>query len=106
MQYFLVQFGLTVLFTILRWTFIWTNTTENNVSWPIVNNLFFVIVVSWLFTLGYFVKHRMEESLRGQLERERRNVRNSESNYQYMENEFSAKIKDLSKGRERFFILV
>lgn len=106
MQYLLVQCGLTVLFTLLRWTFIWTKTVENNFSWPIVNNLFFVIVLSWLFTLGYFVKHRMEESLRGQLDRERKNVRNSQSNYQYMEKELTVKIKELLKERERFFVLV
>lgn len=106
MQYLLVQCGLTVLFTLLRWTFIWTKTAENNFSWPIVNNLFFVLVLSWLFTLGYFVKHRMEESLRGQLDREKRNVRTSQSNYEYMEKHLSAKINELLKEKERFFVLV
>lgn len=106
MQYLLVQCGLTVLFTLLRWVFIWTKTTDGNVSWPIVNNLFFVIVLSWLFTLGYFVKHRMEENLKGQLEREKKNVRNSEYNYQEIKRHLNSKIDELKEEKERFFTLV
>lgn len=105
MQYFLVQCGLTVLFTLLRWVFIWTKTTQDNFSWPIVNNIFFVLVISWLFTLGYFVKHRMEESLRKQLDHERRNVSVSESNYQRMEKRLTARVDELAKEKERFFIM-
>jgi len=106
MQYFLVQCGLTILFTLLRWTFIWTNTMEDNFTWPIVNNLFFVIVISWLFTLGYFVKHRIGENLREQLDHEKRNVSVSESNYYKMEKRLTAKIDELSKEKERFFTMV
>lgn len=106
MQYFLVQCGLTILFTLLRWTFIWTKTMEDNFTWPIVNNLFFVIVISWLFTLGYFVKHRISENLREQLDHEKRNVSVSESNYYKMEKRLTAKIDELSKEKERFFTMV
>lgn len=106
MQYFLVQCGLTVLFTLLRWMFIWTKATEDNFSWLIVNNLFFVAVFSWLFTLGYYVKHRMGENLREQLDVERRNVRVSESNYYEMKKKLNAKNDELSKEKERFFTLI
>lgn len=106
MQYFLVQCGLTILFTFLRWMFIWTKTTEENFSWPIVNNLFFVAVISWLFTLGYYVKHRMGENLREQLDIESRNVRVSESNYYEMKKKLNAKIDELTTEKERFFILI
>lgn len=106
MQYFLVQCGLTILFTLLRWTFIWTKTMEDNFTWPIVNNLFFVIVISWLFTLGYFVKHRIGENLREQLDHEKRNVSVSESNYYKMDKRLTAKIDELSKEKERFFTMV
>lgn len=61
MQFFLAQCGTTVVVSLLRWTFILTRTTEDNFSWPLVNNLFYMVALSWLFTLGYFVKSRLDE---------------------------------------------
>jgi len=106
MQYFIVQFGLTVFFTLLRWTFIWTKTMENNLSWPIVNNLFFVVVISWLFTLGYFVKSRQEENLKKKLKEVRGDLSDWQNEYKRLEDLLNSKIKELAKEKERFFVLL
>ena len=106
MQYFLIQCGLTVVLSLLKWTFIWTKSVENNVSWPIVNNLFFVVVISWLFTLGYFVKSRQEEDLKKKLKLERENFSNWQDEYKSMKDILNLKITTLAKEKERFLILI
>jgi hypothetical protein len=106
MHYFLIQSGLTVVLSLLRWTFIWTKSVENNVSWPIVNNLFFVVVLSWLFTLGYFVKSRQEEDLKKKLILERKNVSDWHDEYKRMKDLLNSKISELAKEKERFLILI
>jgi hypothetical protein len=106
MQFFVIQAGLTLVLFLLRWIFIWTNTVANNVSWPIVNNLFFVVVLSWLFTLGWFVKNYVEKSREEALENEIRRLRSSN----YSEEEKNRKLKEknieLFKEKERFITMV
>lgn len=106
MQFFVIQAGLTLALFLLRWMFIWTNTVANNVSWPIVNNLFYVIVLSWLFTLGWFVKNYVEKSREEALENEIRSLRNSN----YTEEEKNRRLKEINKDlfneKERFITMV
>lgn len=106
MQFFIIQSGLTVVLSLFRWTFIWTKSVENNVSWPIVNNLFFVVVISWLFTLGYFVKSRQEDGLKKKLKEVRGDLSDWQDEYKRLEGLLNSKIKELAKEKERFFVLL
>ena len=106
MKYLRVQIGLTVVLSLLRWSFIWTKSTETSAAWDVVNNLFWVAVISWLFSLGRYLNYRDTEKLEEQLEHEKQNVRISESNYYKMEKRLTARIDELIKEKERFFTIV
>ena len=106
MKYLRVQIGLTVVLSLLRWSFIWTKSTETSAVWDVVNNVFWVTAISWLFSLGRYLNYRDTEKLEEQLEHEKQNVRISESNYYKMEKRLTSRIDELIKEKERFFTIV
>lgn len=105
-QFFMAQCGATVVLSLLRWLFIWTNTTNDNVSWPIVNNLFYMVALSWLFTLGYFVKSRMDENHKKRIAELENGYRNLDYRKREEAKILEKTIESLSKEKERFFAIV
>lgn len=106
MQFFLAQFGATVVLSLLRWLFIWTNTTSDNVSWPFVNNLFYMVVLSWLFTLGYFVKSRMDENHKKRIAELESGYRSLDYQKREERKALEKTIESLAKEKERFFVII
>ena len=106
MQYLFAQSGATVVFTLLRWTFIWTNSAKDNSSWFIVNNLFYVVALSWLFTLGYFVKSKMEENLKERIADLEKSYRRMNYDHEEDKKVFAGKLKTLGSEKERFLVII
>lgn len=105
-QFFMTQCGATVVMSLLRWLFIWTNTTNDKVSWPIVNNLFYMVALSWLFTLGYFVKSRMDENYKKRIEELESGYRNLDYRKREEAKTLENTIDSLLREKERFFTIV
>lgn len=106
MQFFLVQCGATVVLSLLRWLFIWTKSTGDNVSWPFVNNLFYMVALSWLFTLGYFVKSRLEENHKKRIAELENGYRSLDYQKREERKALEKTIETLAKEKERFFVII
>jgi hypothetical protein len=100
-----IQIAVTIFSFFLRWSFVWTKSFEN-VVWPIVNNAFFLTLISWLFTLGYYVKHREELEVKSRLHHQNQRIIDLNNSYVEMKNVLKEKLSEVSKEKERFFVIV
>lgn len=54
---FIVPQGIaTLILGLLKLISLYTNSTSENLFWTIVTNFLYLSIISWLYTLGYYIK--------------------------------------------------
>lgn len=104
---FIVPQGITTLILgLLKLISLYTNSSSENLFWTIVTNFLYLSIISWLYTLGYYIKSFDDAVLENKISYRDTRITELNEDFSKMRNILKAEVFKLEKEKERFFSLV
>lgn len=104
---FIVPQGIaTLILGLLKLISLYTNSSSENLFWTIVTNFLYLSIISWLYTLGYYIKSFDDAVLENKISYRDTRITELNEDFSKMRNILKAEVFKLEKEKERFFSLV